>query len=180
MSIDQILHAIPNMDREARNRLRQNATQKLLSGNEQQKIDAKKIIDALDKVEAENRTEFKSAPASKQVEMIFGRSPLSEHERGILSAVLDNPGSTSAKLSEICGYNRGGGWHLHFGTMCKQRLASLLDRPASTDRIGDDFFTGILLHFDDNDRSFTIKPEFEDGIRALLRGKTTGERSLQK
>lgn len=138
-----------------------------LVANGQNTKDAERVLAAIKREKEDRKRSFLSATASEKVQKVFS-SPLLETEEKVLRALLAYPDSTSDELSEHVGYKRSGGWHLHFGTMCKKRLARYIDAPASDARDNAEFYTGILADFDPVNRTFRFKPDIEPSIRALL------------
>ena len=62
---------------------------------------------------------------------------------------------------------RGLVWHMHFGTMCKQREADLWPADPATKRDGN-FYSGILADLDTNGNVFEAKAELVEVLRELV------------
>jgi hypothetical protein len=109
-------------------------------------------------------------PKASRIVEAFQSMPMTETERKIIQALLDNPGATSAALSKAAGW-KNMSWHMHFGIMCFNRGAYLW--PASFDeRRNADFYSGILADYSDEIHGFTMKPEAVEAFAALgLKGR---------
>ena len=68
------------------------------------------MLDAFAKLE---EREAASEPVSK-VENAFAKMPPSDLELSLMQVLIDNPGSTSTKLTQAMGWNDKA-WQLHFG-----------------------------------------------------------------
>jgi hypothetical protein len=100
---------------------------------------------------------------------------MTETERKLVQVLLDHPGATSTLLSQKLGWG-GMSWHMHFGTMCKDRRHLLWPAPYAEERDAD-FYSGILADFDDATSGFTMKPEAIEALATLgLRPQGTRSR----
>lgn len=173
MSIEKILATIPATSRDKRDVMRRNAEAKIVSGDAKAKGDAETLIAALDRQEVEEQgvliDELKGLPVVERVVRAFTVEPLTETEEKLIRVLLDNPGSTSAELSQKLGWG-GMTWHMHFGTMGKNRAIYLWPAPDAVTREGK-FFSGILADYDPAGSLFTMKPDVGTAFAKLgLRG----------
>lgn len=176
MSLDQIIASIPAKSEAERRKMRANAERQLATGTESQKAQARQLIAALDaQAEAEHKTLYdrlSAMPVAARVVEAFRKHPPTPTEEKVIRALLDQPGSTSTRLSGVCGW-KGQIWHTHFGTMCKNREAYLW--PAERfDGRDTSFYSGILADFNRDGARFTMKPDVaaafaELGIAAAFR-----------
>ena len=88
------------------------------------------------------------------------RDELSTSEKRLVEVVDLAPGSTSAQLTRALGW-KAQSWHLHFGTMCRQRLAPLIEPPPAwrrprPDGTPGDFYSGILCQYDEHTGGFRL------------------------
>ena len=156
------------MDPEARQRLRENAN-RWLNGSPRQADDARRVLNALDEVSERERSRtsprLTRADTVARIVQALRDPPMSETERRVVQVLLDNPDQSSEFLTAQCGW-QGQSWHMHFGTVCRNREHLLW--PAHFDpSLGRPFYTGILADFDAETRGFTLKPEAVDGFRQL-------------
>ena len=160
MNIDRIIDSIPAKSAAERQAMRGNARRWLDSGTAEQKVQAERLIAALDgATEAEHKALYdrlKDAPVAARVVEAFGVHPMTANERKTIQALLDHPGATTTELSRVCG-NDGMIWQMHFGNLCKERQAYLWPAEKSEKRDGL-FFSGILAEVDSESR-FTMKAE---------------------
>lgn len=161
MSIEKIISTLPLKSNAERDRIRVNAQRLLADGKPAQKVDAEKVIVALDDLaESEHRTRYerlKDAPVSQRVIEAFQAEPPTDTEVKVIRALLANPHATSAALSDACGW-RGQVWHAHFGAMCRAREVWLW--PAERSVLRDsNFWSGILADFDAETSTWTMKPD---------------------
>jgi len=91
--------------------------------------------------------------------------PPSEVQERVIQVLLDHPGSTNAELSRHLGW-KDNGWDLHFGTMCADRMHLLWPAEPAVVRPGL-FYSGILVHFDDDTRAFDPREEMIEGLAAI-------------
>jgi len=172
MTIDKIIAAIPEKSPEERKRMRENAAAWLASGDAKKIAAANGVIAALDAcegAEARERHERLSAmtPAQRLV-AAFASDPLTETERLLVQALIDNPGETSTTLGRLIGW-KGKSWHMHFGKMCKRREATLW--PAAKFESRDAYFySGMLTEQAQDEKGdwrFTLKPDLADAFATL-------------
>ncbi len=166
MSVERIIAGIPTLDQAERKRLRANAEAKL--GDAARMADARRVIEALDMQAALEKAELsehvRGLPRVQRIVQAFTRSPMTETERKLVQVLLDNPGESSEGLSRALGWG-GTTWHMHFGTMCKDREANLW--PADPSAIRDAaFYSGILADLSDANR-WTMKPEAVTALAEL-------------
>jgi hypothetical protein len=167
MTILQIINAIPNMDPEARRRLRENVNRRL-HGSPKQAAEASQVLDALDEVSERERSQT-SRPLSEtdavaRIVEAF-RDTMSETKRRVVQVLVDNPDQSSEFLTAQCGWHRQA-WQMHFGTMCRSREHLLWAAPFEPKRNAP-FYCGILADFDEATGGFTLKPEVVEGFRRL-------------
>jgi hypothetical protein len=105
---------------------------------------------------------LEAMPLEALVVIAFRTDKVSVKERKLIEALDRNPGATSAALTSTMGW-KSQAWHLHFGSMCRDRLADLIEPPVAENRSSDDemasFYSGILADFDPETSGFTFKPE---------------------
>jgi hypothetical protein len=149
--------------------MRANAEHSLASGTREQQDGASALIAA---IEAQNEAdhvaligELKQLPVAERLLRAFVIAPMTETERKVLKALIDNPGATSEELSRAAGW-KDNVWHLHFGTMCFDRSLYLWPAPKSEVRDAR-FWSGILADFDDTSRGFTMKPDVAQAMEKL-------------
>ena len=161
MDIEKIIAGIPNADRKKRETMRHNALEKIEEGDPKWIAPAEKLLTALDQQEASEQAELvaemKGLEPAERVLQAFTREPATDNEAKLIQVLLDNPGSTSAELTEKIGW-KAQSWHLHFGTMCANRGVFLGPPPGSSVSSGK-FYSGILADFDQNGSLFTMKPD---------------------
>ena len=168
MTTLQIIDAIPGMGRDARRRLRENAS-RWLNGSPSQAAEARQVLEALDEVSERERSQasrpLAEADAVARVVRAFQDPPMSETERRVVQVLLDNPDRSSEFLTAKCGW-QGQSWQMHFGTMCRNREHLLWAAPFEPKRNAP-FYCGILADFDETTRGFTLKPEAVEGLRQI-------------
>ena len=100
-----------------------------------------------------------------RVRAAFTDLPPNETEVRVIAALMRHPGSTSAALSEVCGWSRPF-WHTHFGLMCQRRADYLwpTDMPDEPDA---KFMAGVLADYRPNRQTFSFRPEAERALCAL-------------
>lgn len=161
MSFDKIIASLPDKTAQERKKMRGNAEALLQNRDPQKAADAQKLLEALDETERREHEqligELKGMPIVERVIRAFTVEPMTETEAKIIQVLLDHPGSTNRKLSRELGWNDNG-FDLHFGTMCRNRSVYLWPAPDAEKRDGK-FYSGILANYDEDGRSFTIKPE---------------------
>ena len=175
INIDKILKSIPTATRHKREKMRSNAIGWINTEVEAQRQAAERLIDALDTQEQNERNdlheEIRGLDTFGRVIRAFTVQPINETEEMLIQVLLDYPGSTSITLTQALGWNAQS-CHLHFGTMCKNRISYLWPAPVSKhrDRM---FYSGILAEFAEPENLFTIKPDAAAAFAQLgLRKKT--------
>jgi hypothetical protein len=105
-------------------------------------------------------------PRLERVEEAFTKMPLQGMERRAMQALIENPHSTSVKLSRICGWS-GSAWRAHMILVCQRRRHMLW--PGG---LGPDTTNGLvvaaIIDYDHERLLFRMKPEFEDLFRRQL------------
>ncbi|TJW16691.1 MAG: hypothetical protein E5W82_05315 [Mesorhizobium sp.] len=104
MSIEKIISSIPSKSEKEREQMRSRAEKTAATGS----ADAQLLLDALGQYEMhdrQKRIEFASSlPKAQLVIAAFATQPMTENERNVVQALLDNPGLTSQGLSEKLGW----------------------------------------------------------------------------
>ena len=113
--------------------------------------------------------DLKAWPPEQLVEVMFRDAKLKAREKKMIEVLEEHPGATSAELTAAMGW-RQQSWHLHFGTMCRDRLGRFIEAPPAPERpkpdgTPGDFFSGLLADYDDATSGFTLRPEAR---RALI------------
>lgn len=166
MSIEKTIAAIASMSLKERETLRANAERMLKTPGKEP--DAQRVLDALDAAAQGERAaliaQARSLPAAQKVVQAFTLMPMTETERNVVQALLDNPGASSRELSQSIGWD-GQAWHAHFGKMCGDR-EHLLWPAEPFEKIEGKFKSGILADISTNLR-WTMKPEVVEGFAAL-------------
>lgn len=169
MTVAAIITSLPEKTAEQRARMRRNAEARLETGPAQLRQDARDLLDALDALEHSEhvaRTDWvANATVKERVRKAFETLPPTETEIRLLRVLLDNPGTSSAGLSEKLGWG-GQTWHMHFGEMCKAREAWLWPAEKAEKRDGH-FYSGILAVFDPEGSRFTMKPEVAAALHEM-------------
>lgn len=125
-------------------------------------------ISGMDPDEAERiRSEVDGLDLSQRVAKAFTDRPPSRAERLAIEAVYWHPGATSSELADAVGWPGESTWHLVFGTMCQRREPWLPPPPASQDRPGQAFYSGVLCHLQRPQNRFRLKPEAQAGFEDL-------------
>ncbi len=106
------------------------------------------------------RPELAQAPLAKRVAAAFSEMPPGKTEVKVIVALLRNPGSTSEKLSALCGWAPPY-WQTHFAALCQRRAAYLADGDAP------EFLAGVLASYCPHRRIFTFRPEVDQVLRVL-------------
>ena len=91
---------------------------------------------------------------------------MSEAERRVFEALLNNPGQSARALSGALEWGRSA-WQLHFGKLCRSREHLLWAAPPDQERPSRTLYCGILADFDWDTRGYTLKPEAVDAFRQL-------------
>ena len=169
MNIDATIARIPAMTAAQRNQLRENAAEKLASGDPKWVDAATKALAALDSQALhENKEQVAAAqalPKAQRVVFAFTRMPPSPTQERVIQVLLDHPACTNAELSRKLGW-KDNGWDLHFGTMCADRMHLLWRAEPAVVRLGL-FYSGILVLYNEEDSTFTMRPEAVEGFEAL-------------
>ncbi|MCA8878818.1 MAG: hypothetical protein KDA73_02450 [Rhodobacteraceae bacterium] len=153
--VEKIIAILPQKSDSDLRKMVSNAERLIASGADGQRKNAQRVLEAIE-VELSRRNQAMVAmPLPQRLHQAFCKSPPSDSERVVIRALLDNPGSTSAHLTKVCGYAGNSAWHLRFGELCKRRQADLWPAPASEQRDGS-FFSGILAEFDTKAATFTM------------------------
>ena len=170
MNIDTIVATLPDKTPAQREVMRVNAKRWLTEGSETQKSAASNLLTALDTLEEEERlalnAKIAATPLTERVRNAFAKRPPSETETTLLRVLLAHPKSTSAELTSHMGWEGQSAWHMHFGTMCKQREADLWPADPASKRDGN-FYSGILADLDKNGNVFEAKAELVEVLREL-------------
>ena len=160
MADDKIIEALPAMSAEKRAKVRENASRMILAGSADQKEAARKAVEALDELEADEHQQLVDRLSGMQVAArvveAFRVESMTETEAKVIQVLLNHPGSSSTELSEAVGWG-GQSWHMHFGTMCFNRATYLWPAPKSEVRDAD-FYSGILADWSAEDQ-WRMKPE---------------------
>jgi hypothetical protein len=169
VNIDKHLAAIPSANADSRAQMRSNAERWLASDTDAQREAAQRLIDALDQQEQSEHEgligELRGLDTAERVIHAFTVHPMSETETKLIQVLLDNPGSTSAGLTQALGW-KAQSWHLHFGTMCANRAVYLWPAPDAEHRDGK-FYSGILADLSEPENLFTMKPDVEAAFERL-------------
>jgi hypothetical protein len=169
MNIDKLIASIPAKDKMWRDDMRANAERILRGNDEARKPDAQRLLDALSAGESEERERRLAwAAGLSPVERIiaaFSAEPMTEVERKVVQCLLDNPGLSSAALTEKLGWG-GQIWHTFFGELCRDRMADLWPAPRAEKRKAD-FYCGILADQSRETNLFTMKPEAVEAFARL-------------
>jgi len=168
MNIDKIIATIPGANRDTRAGMRRNALEKLEGGDPAWQEPARKLLAALDAQEESEHADLIAEVAglvpAERVLKAFTAEPMTETEEKLIRVLLDNPGSTSAELTEKMGW-KAMAWHMKFGTMCAERGVYLGPAPDAVVRDGK-FYSGILADCDNTNR-FTMKPDVAAAFERL-------------
>ncbi|MCG6121810.1 MAG: hypothetical protein MEP57_03765 [Microvirga sp.] len=160
MNVERIISALPGMSHQEREGVRANAEKLAASGDSDKALAAARVIKALGELEASEHSELvnrlNGLEVSARVIEAFRVFPMTETEIKITQALLDNPNSTSAELSQALGWGAQS-WHMHFGAMCAERAVYLWPAPKSEVR-ATDFYSCILANISADSR-WTMKPE---------------------
>ena len=166
MSIEKTIAGIPTMSPKARETLRANAERLLRTPGREP--DARRVLDALEAAAQGERAaliaQAQSLPKAQKVVQAFTVMPMTETERKVVQALLDNPGASSRELSQSIGWD-GQAWDAHFGRMCGDR-EHLLWPAEPYEKIEGRFLSGILADIS-TDLRWTMNPEVVEGPAAL-------------
>ena len=178
MSIEKLIAAIPNQSKAQRDQVRTNAANRLVSGTPAQQAEAEALLAAIDAIETREHDAFlgelNGMEVAERIYRAFIDIPMTDTDRKVLQALLDNPGSSSGQLSTVCEW-KDKSWHLHFGNMCERRRVYL---PLPT-LYGDDdtpFWSGIFADLEQGEHpwTWTMKPDVAAALaRHGLRPATT-------
>lgn len=179
MSIEQTIARIPSMTADQRSSLRLNAQAKLEAGAPRWLEDSRKVLQALERVEEQERKDAEAARASRvaglngsslaeRVLSAFEYDPPSPHERSLIQTLLDNPALSCSELSDQHGW-REVAWDMQYGAMCSKRREFLTPSPRGT---GDEPARFIDLLTDeargeDGELRYCTKPGAVDAFRQL-------------
>lgn len=177
MNVDKLIASIPGQSHADRKLSRARAVKLQENGTEEQKAAAGRLIAAIDDHEAvaaaAHSERILGLPMARRVVEAFTATPLTENQRKIVQALLDNPGATSTELSSAYGHPGSMIWQMHFGNLCKDRQSDLwpAEKAVTRDAL---FYCGILADIDRETSRFTMKPDVaagfaELGIRAKCR-----------
>lgn len=162
MEIRNIVGIYAQKNIQERLKMRANAKNWTSSGSAERQVAGEKALAEFDRIDEEELQTYIETQRKKDLSVrvldAFHRHPITKAERRIVEALLENPGSTSAKLTEACGYKGGSAWHLRFGIMCRDRRMELWPAPPSEVRLAD-FYSGILADWNDTTKTFTMKPD---------------------
>lgn len=165
MNIEKLIAGLPSRTDAERREMRLKAEVWQSSGDETRIAQARDLLAALDAFEAAAIAEFERTPLSDRVYEAFRRRPWSDHERKLIQALLDHPGSTTTELNRLSGLGDNMVWQMHFGNMCKDRTDLLGPPPPAVTRDGP-FWSGLLAEAEMPSNRFTMKPE---AVQALAR-----------
>lgn len=169
MNIEKTITSIPTMTDAQRKHLRANAIEKLASGDPNWAEAATKTLEALDaQILHEEKEQVETAqglPKAQRVAFAFTRMPPTPTQERIIRVLLDHPACTNAELSRKLGW-KDNGWDLHFGMMCADRMHLLWRAEPAIVRPGL-FYSGILVLYNNEDSTFTMRPEAIEGFEAI-------------
>lgn len=169
MNIDRLIAALPHKSASERAAMRGNAERWLASGTDEQQAAAQRLLATLDQLVSSEATalatRLEGAGLATRVVEAFRANRMSGTEERIVRVLLDNPGSTSAKLSAAINW-KAQTWHMHFGTMCGNRSDYLWATPIPAKR-SSTFLSGVLATYDEANSGFTMRPEAVAGFAAL-------------
>ena len=161
MNIKRLAANLPSRSRQELDGMRANAQRLIATGNDVQKAAASELVAEIDAhIAAKSQAlsqRLSAVPVAQRVVEAFTAKPLTENERKVVSALLDNPGSTTTELSRAYGHDSMI-WQMHFGNLCKAREAYLWPAPKAEKR-DSSFYCGILVDTDGAGNRFTIKPD---------------------
>ena len=172
MTIEKTLALLPTMSAEKKCAIRKRAKDWLANDDADKRADAQRMLDALESLDAERRAPLSDSAALEdriaRIQAAFVELPPTKTDWRVIRALLNNPGSTSERLSEICGWTESS-WHLHFGLMCRARESYLWpveERPGWPGP----FYSGILADFENDGSKFTMKPEAARAFDLMEKG----------
>ena len=149
--------------------MRNNAERWLASGTGQQQESAQRLLAAMGELVTSETTALAArldgAGLATRVVEAFRANVMSGTEQKVVRVLLDNPGSTSAKLSATINW-KAQTWHMHFGTMCGNRSDYLWATPIPAKR-SSTFLSGVLATYDEANSGFTMRPEAVVGFAVL-------------
>ncbi len=164
MNTATIIAGIPNRSAAERTAMRENAERWVASDDAAKQTAGREVLEALTRQAAQDHAatfeRLSGLNAAQKVVEAFRAVPLTQTDRTVIQALLDNPGSDSSTLSVACGWKPGAGWHMHFGKMCARRGGYLWPAPYAEERDAD-FYCGILCDWDwgSGHLTYTLKPE---------------------
>jgi hypothetical protein len=161
MNVERLIATLPGKTDAERRIIRKRAMDWADNGLDTEKTAARHVLEALAKlIEREARAD----PVSK-VKRAFEAIPVSDSERALIQVLLDNPATTSTRLTEAMGWSDKA-WQLHFGKIGWDRQEYLW--PASwVEKRNAPFKAGILADYDDHNHGFTMKPEVVAGLERV-------------
>ncbi|CAN7554206.1 hypothetical protein [Neorhizobium tomejilense] len=176
MNIDKLIASIPGQSRADRALIRARAVKLLESGTGEQKDAANRLVAAIDDHEASTSAahseRIRSLAMAQRIVEAFTAAPLTENQRKLVQALLDNPGATSTELSSAYGHPGSMIWQMHFGNLCKDRQSDLwpAERSETRDAL---FYCGILADIERGTSRFTMKADAAVGFAELgLKART--------
>lgn len=95
-------------------------------------------------------------PRADRVRAAFSRTPLSELEQSVLSALAEHPDSTARELSALCGW-RGNVWQSHLAVLCARRRDTLWPQGGPDPEEQGCFLHGLLAHYDPVESTFRMR-----------------------
>jgi hypothetical protein len=168
INIDKTLASIRTATTDERKTMRSNA-ERWAAGTEAQREAAERLVAALNSQDEEEHNalidELIGLDAAQRLIRAFTEQPMSDTEAMLIQALLDHPGSTTTTLTQIVGWKEQS-WHLHFGTMCRNRAVYLWPAPDAEHRDGK-FYSGILCDLKVPENLFTMKPEVAAAFEQL-------------
>ena len=160
------------MSAKKKSAIRKRAKDWLASEDAQKRANARRVLDALTDLDAKRRTPLSDDATledrTRRVQDAFVEEPPTEVEWKVIQALLDNPGSTSERLSEICDWT-GFTWHMRFGMMCRKREACLWPVEHKPEW-NEPFYSGILADYESNGSTFKMKPEAVRAFAHMQKG----------
>jgi len=103
-----------------------------------------------------------------RVKIAFRGKRVSVKEKRLIEVLDANPGATSAELARAMAWKGNTSWHLRFGTMCRDRLAPLVEPPISPEPGTEDetvpFYSGILAAYDEASHGFTLHAPVREAL----------------
>lgn len=166
MNVEKLITSLPLRSDAERRDMRLRAEEWVAAGDAEKANRARQLLDALDGFEAAAIKAFERTPLSERVYEAFRHRPWSDHERKLIQALLDHPGSTTTELNRLTGLGDNMVWQMHFGNMCKERADYLGTPPPAVTREGS-FWSGLLADATAETNLFSMKPEAVEGLARL-------------